>query len=120
MTNKRARKKDCFTLIQQIAVLQDPRCIVCYAPTVCGHHVFGRGLAAAFNPEVVRGVCLAHHNYAHALPDSFREFMEGFWGGRERYEELKRQSSEIIPFMDFSAKQNELKAMLADLEQRAA
>ena len=110
-------KEDCFELIQKIAVLQDPKCIVCQSPSICGHHVFGRGLAAAFNPEVVRGVCLNHHQYAHILPDSFRVFMEGFWG-KDRYEELERQANTVIPYIDFEAKLFELKGILTDLQRR--
>lgn len=112
-------EKECFALIQQIALLQDPNCIVCGVPSVAGHHVFGRGLAAAFNPTMVRGLCLNHHGYSHHLPESFGVFMAGFLG-EGRYDELALLSREIVPYIDFEAKRDELKAILAELEGRVA
>jgi hypothetical protein len=55
-------ERDCYKLIQAIALARDPICIIpgCWRPSDCGHHLFGRHLAAAFNPEMVRGVCNGH------------------------------------------------------------
>lgn len=110
-------EKECFALIQQIALLQDPVCIFCPQPSQVGHHLFGRGLAAAFNREMVRGVCNSHHIYAHARPEGFKECMKGLIG--DRYEELERQAQEIIPYMDFQAKRMELRVILAGLRKVA-
>ena len=109
---KSAAEKDCFNLIQQIAVLQDPRCIVCGEPSSCGHHVYGRGLAAAFNPEMVRGLCEKHHvPFAHEQREAFKRFFTSFIGPLN-YERLEWQSREIVPYMDFKAKRAELRAIL--------
>ena len=111
-------EKDCFALIQQIAVLQDPFCIVCGRPSECGHHLFGRGLAAAFNSEMVRGVCNEDHLKAHGKPDAFRMTMQSLMGWR--YEELRRQANQPVPYMDFKVKRVELRAILEGLRRRAA
>jgi len=115
--NKKAIEKECFKLIQQIALAQDPRCICCGLPSVAGHHLFGRGLAAAFNPEMVRGLCLLHHDLAHAMPRIFGEAMRIRIGWR--YLELEQMSRVVIPYMDFAAKRDDLKTFLAELERRA-
>ena len=118
---KSAAERDCFALIQQISLLQDPRCIVCGEPSSAGHHVFGRGLAVAFELEMVRGLCEKHHiPFAHKQPEAFKAFFMAFIGGPRHYERLKRKSREIIPYMDFEMKRVELRAILADLQKRAA
>lgn len=111
-------EKDCYALIQQIALIRDPRCILCPSPSQVGHHVWGRGLAAAFHPEMVRGLCNSHHIYAHARPEGFRECMVELIG--DRYRELEAMAREIIPYMDFQAKRRELREMLGELQRRAA
>ena len=110
-------EKDCFTLIQQIAVLQDPFCILCGRPSECGHHLFGRCLAAAFNPEMVRGLCNTHHLYAHARPEDFREYVAEVI---PRYAELEAEANRVVPWMDFAEKRKELRAILESLRRRAA
>jgi hypothetical protein len=80
--------------------------------------LFGRGLAAAFNPEMVRGLCNDDHLKAHSKPDAFRVTMQSLMGWR--YEELKRQANQPVPYMDFKAKRAELRDILEGLRRRAA
>jgi len=116
--SRKALEKQCFALIQQIALIQDPHCIHCGLLSEAGHHVLGRGLAVAFHPECVRGVCNTCHTYAHLKPEAFRRWfyeVVGAW----KYDGLEKLSRQVIPDMDFAAKRAELKGILADLEGRA-
>lgn len=115
---KSSAEKDCFRLIQEIALAQDPVCLLCPAPSQCGHHLFGRGLAAAFNPEMVRGLCNTHHLYAHARPEGFRECMLGLIGSR--YEELEIEASRVVPWIDFVEERARLRGILRELKRRVA
>ncbi|MFZ2809417.1 MAG: hypothetical protein WAZ60_23785 [Desulfosalsimonadaceae bacterium] len=108
---KSSAERDCFSLIQQIAVQKDPYCIVCGAPSSVGHHIFGRDLAAAFDPEMVRGLCEKHHvPFAHQQPEAFKTFFMTLVG--DHYEQLERKSREVVQCMDFKAKRAELRELL--------
>jgi hypothetical protein len=111
-------KKECYALIQQIAVLQDPICVICGKPSDCGHHLFKRDrLATAFLPEAVRGVCNETHRVAHAEPEWFQGFMIRSMGD-ERYFELSRLSRTVVPYMDFKATRDQLRLILFDLQRK--
>jgi hypothetical protein len=103
-------KDDCYRLIQQIAIAQDPVCIWagCMEDSCVGHHLFMRDRkGTAFHPEAVRGLCHMHHGYAHARPEQFRKIMIGFIG--ERYYDLQRLSKTVVKNMDYVAKREELR-----------
>jgi hypothetical protein len=112
----KAPEKECFKLIQQIALLQDPYCITCGKPSTAGHHLYGRGLAVAFNPECVRGMCVECHDYAHRNRFAFRGILRDVVLGPSLYDDLEVLSRTSVPDMDFEAKRDELRTVLADLE----
>ena len=109
-------EKDCFKYIQIIALLRDPFCIFCGRKAQAGHHVWGRGLSVAFEPECVRGVCNDCHRFAHANRNAFLKWfyeIVGAW----KYEELQQLSRQIVTAMDFEAKRDELKEIITKLER---
>ena len=112
-------KDDCYRLIQQIAIDQDPVCIWtgCMEDSCVGHHLFKRDRrGTAFHPEAVRGLCHIHHGYAHARPEQFRKIMIGFIG--ERYYDLQRLSKTVVKWVDYAVKRIELREILAGLTRK--
>jgi hypothetical protein len=111
-------KADCYRLIQEIAIGQDPFCRApgCGKRTDCGHHIFKRDrLATAFEPDAVIGLCTQHHTgFAHGKPEEFKKFMIKRLG-EARYYELRRLSHTDVPFMDYEKKRDELKRILEEI-----
>jgi len=109
-------KDDCYKLVQQIAVAQDPICIMpeCGQTSQVGHHLFKRDrMGTAFHPEAVRGLCHRHHGHAHAKPEQFKKAMIRLMG--ERYHELQKLSKTVVNGMDYVAKREELRGMLTEV-----
>lgn len=88
-------EKDCYRLIQEIAILQDPVCVVCTErKSQAGHHLFTRSRhATAFHPEAARGLCNICHQEAHEEPQWFRQIMIEEIG--DRFFELERLSRTV-------------------------
>ena len=97
-------KKDCYSIIQEIAVIKDKVCQhpSCSRPADCGHHSFKRDrLTTAFLPEAVVGVCTQHHTgWAHNKPKEFKTFMIERLG-EDRYYELRRLSYTNLDHPDY-------------------
>lgn len=107
-------KKECYRLIQEIALLRDPICVHpgCRRRSVAGHHIWRRNiLATAFEPDAVQGVCEVHHRWVHQYPKEAHNMFAGILG-RVRWEELKALSKVICHRFDFEAKRTELKRCL--------
>lgn len=110
-------EKECYALIQQIAILQDPVCtkLGCWHPSDCGHHLFKRDrLATAFLPHLVRGLCDHHHKWAHRKPKEYEDEVRAM-AGDEAYDSWLRLSHTVVPDFDFKAKKKELKILLDKL-----
>ena len=107
-------EKECYKLIQMVAVKQDPICILpgCCQPSMVGHHIFKRDRnATAFLPEAVRGMCIVHHDWAHHYPFQ----CENIWIellGPKRYYELVRLSWTVVPDINFEEIRDGLKKIL--------
>jgi hypothetical protein len=107
-------KEDCYRLIQEIAVAQNPFCRApgCENPSTCGHHLFKRDkMATAFDPRYVWGVCLGCHGWAHRQPEQFREWAISIMGEEEYYAAL-RMSNSIVKYLDFNEIRRGLKMAL--------
>ena len=108
------QKNECYRLIQQVAILQNPICKYpnCWKPSSCGHHIFSRSrLATAFLPEAVWGMCQEHHAWAHAHPMRFKQLAVSLIGF-ENYWVIARRSNEVIKHIDYSEIKANLKAIL--------
>jgi hypothetical protein len=103
---------DCYRLIQQIALQQDPVCFICQDhESQAGHHLFKRDrLATAFLSEAVRGVCNDCHRWAENNPALERTFMVEAMG--PRYFELERLSWQVVRHFDFVGMRKELREKL--------
>lgn len=96
-----AIKKDCFSLIQEIALKERPYCLVpgCCKPSTAGHHIFTRSrLSTAFNPQAVIALCESHHAFAHSHPAEGRKMAAGIIG--PDYEALRQISLMVVRFRD--------------------
>jgi hypothetical protein len=110
--------RECYKLIQEIAIAQDPFCIYprCSNRSTVGHHLFSRArMATAFHPECVKGLCNTDHRNAHDHPAAFQFFMENIMG--ERYFELMRLSNTVVKNIDFKEIRDELKKKLTELKK---
>ena len=111
---KSAAEKECYRLIQQIAVLNDPICtrFGCWKPSVVGHHIFPRSrMATAFDPRCVLGKCDCHHKIAHSSPAQ-DEIQNRKRFGDEEYEALERLSWTVVPDINFEEIRDGLKKIL--------
>lgn len=105
-------KKECYALIQEVAVKRHPVCPWCPKPSVVGHHLFKRDrMATAFLPEAVQGMCDYHHGYWHKHPAGFRQEMIREIGD-DRYWELERLSQTVVRNVDYGAVKRKLTLLL--------
>ena len=113
--------RECYKLIQEIAVALDPFCIHpgCNNPSVVGHHLFKRDrMATAFHVECVKGLCDQHHKVAHADPNGFTGYMIGKIG--PRYDELLRLSHTVVKNIDFKKERDKLKFILQSIRKNGS
>jgi len=108
---KSKAERDCYQLIQEIAVARDVYCVhpLCSSLATAGHHLFKRDrIATAFLPSAIFGVCNDHHvPWAHEEREEFKVFAIGRLG-EEEYYRLYRLSITTTRGMDFKGKRNEL------------
>lgn len=97
-------KKDCYSIIQEIAVARDKVCQKpeCSRRAEAGHHLWKRDrFATAFLPEAILGLCTQHHTgWAHNKPEEFKKFMVARMG--EEYYELRRLSNTVVKNLDYN------------------
>jgi hypothetical protein len=109
----KSSKQECYALIQEVAVKQDPVCRHprCYKPSVVGHHIFKRDrLATAFLPIAVWGACDDHHKFWHAHPAAFKRLAVRILG--PMYYDLQRLSYTVVKNMDYGEVKRKLTEIL--------
>jgi hypothetical protein len=118
---KSSVEKECFALIQEIAVKRHPRCKRCGDPSQCGHHIFTRSRpATAFLPEAVIGLCAECHDWIERHPD-FGAALAVSILGREEYDHLSALSRVVCRYRaaDYREIRDGLRKILEDTKSPA-
>ena len=109
---KSAIERECYKLIQMVAVKQRPVCIWTGQPSTVGHHLFKRDrLATAFLPAAVWGMSDSQHHWAHKHPSQWKDIVIHIIGFPE-YARLRTLSWTVVENINFEEIRNNLKKML--------
>ena len=116
---KSSVERECFRLVQVIAVTKYPNCVRCGAPSTCGHHIFSRSRnATAFDPAAVLGLCAECHAWAHQYPGAGLRLAQTIVGIKE-YNRLAKKSMAICRYRasDFREIRQRLREELKEQEE---
>ncbi len=95
---KSSVERECYRLVQVIAVTKYPSCVRCGEPSTCGHHIFSRrNNATAFDPDAVLGMCAECHVWAHSYPGAGLRLAQTIIGIKE-YNRLAKKSMEVCRY----------------------